>query len=71
MSAAATMVGAIIDLQLIYIGSEQYLMDFRKPLPGSETLYFINNPYAVFGDFEIEKAMQLFEQYDYSGARGK
>lgn len=71
MSAAAAMVGAIIDLQLIYIGSEQYLIDFRKPFPGSETLYFINNPYAVFGDFEIEKAMQLFGQYDCSGAREK
>ena len=42
MSAAAAMVGAVIDLQLIYIGSENYLPDFRKPLPGSETLYFIN-----------------------------
>lgn len=71
MSAAAAMVGAIIDLQLVYIGSESYLIDFRKPKPGSETLYFINNPYAVFGDFEIEKAMQLFEQYNYSGAKNK
>lgn len=71
MSAAAAMVGAIIDLQLIYIGSEEYLLDFRKPKPGSETLYFINNPYAVFGDFEIEKAMQLFEQYNYPGAKNK
>lgn len=71
MSAAAAMVGAVIDLQLIYIGSEEYLIDFRKPSPGSETLYFINNPYAVFGDFEIDKAMQLFGQYDYSGARNK
>ena len=71
MSAAAAMVGAVIDLQLIYIGSENYLPDFRKPLPGSETLYFINNPYTVFGDFEIEKAMQLFEQYNYSGAKNK
>ena len=47
------------------------MIDFRKPSPGSETLYYINNPYAVFGDFEIEKAMQLFGQYDYSGAKEK
>ena len=71
MSAAAAMVGAVIDLQLIYVGSDNYLIDFRKPSPGSETLYYINNPYAVFGDFEIEKAMQLFGQYDYSGAKEK
>jgi len=47
------------------------LIDFRKPSLGSETLYYINNPYAVFGDFEIEKAMRLFGQYDYSGAKEK
>ena len=71
MSAAAAMVGAIIDLQLIYVGTESYLRDFRKPTPGSETLYYINNPYAVFGDFEIEKAVQLFGEYNYAVAREK
>ena len=34
MSAAAAMAGSVIKVQLIYIVSEQYLTDFRKPEPG-------------------------------------
>ena len=71
MSAAAAMAGAVIDIQLIYMGTTKYLTDFRKPDPGSETLYYISNPYEVFGDLEIEKALQLFQQYNYVGAKEK
>lgn len=68
MSAAAAMAASIIDVQLVYIGTTDYLADFRKPNPGSEELYFINNPLAVFGDLEIEKAYALFDMYNYAGA---
>lgn len=68
MSAAAAMAGALVNVQLIYVGTNDYLVDFRKPNPGSETLYFINNPLAVFGDLEIEKALALFREYNYAGA---
>ena len=44
MSAAAAMAGALIDIQLIYVGTNDYLTDFRKPNHGSETLFYINNP---------------------------
>ncbi|MCI8928999.1 MAG: TIGR02710 family CRISPR-associated protein [Lachnospiraceae bacterium] len=71
MSAAAAMAGAMIDVQLVYVGSNDYLTDFRKPNPGSETLFYIDNPLAVFGDFEIEKALALFEKYNYAGAQEK
>lgn len=71
MSAAAAMAGAMIDVQLIYVGTNDYLTDFRKPNPGSETLFYIDNPLAVFGDLEIEKAFQLFGQYNFAGAGAK
>ncbi len=71
MSVAAAMAGAMIDVQLVYVGSNDYLVDFRKPNPGSETLYFITNPLAVFGDLEIEKALVLFGQNNYAGAKEK
>lgn len=71
MSAAAAMAGSVIKVQLIYIGSEQYLTDFRKPEPGSERLYYISNPIEIFGDLEIEKALELFDKYNYAGAREK
>ncbi len=35
---------ALIDIQLIYVGTNDYLTDFRKPNHGSETLFYINNP---------------------------
>jgi len=71
MSAAAAMAGAVIDVQMVYVGTSDYLVDFRKPYPGSETLYFIENPLAIFGDLEIEKAMILFDRANFSGAREK
>lgn len=71
MSAAAAMAGAMIDIQLVYVGTNDYLTDFRKPNPGSETLFYIDNPLAVFGDLEIEKAFALFESYNYAEAQEK
>lgn len=71
MSAAAAMAGAMIQVQLIYVGTNEYLSDFRKPNPGSETLYFIDNPLALFGDLEIEKAFVLFTENNYAGAKEK
>lgn len=71
MSAAAAMAGAMINVQLLYVGSNEYLSHFRKPKPGSETLFYISNPLEIFGDLEIEKAFILFSKYNYSGAREK
>jgi len=68
MSAAAAMAGSLIKVQLIYVGTNDYLIDFRKPNPGSETLFFISNPLEIFGDLEIEKAFVLFSEYNYSRA---
>lgn len=69
MSAACALAGSVIDVRLVYVGTTDYLKDFRKPNPGSETLYFISNPLSVFGDIEIEKAYALFRKYNYAGAR--
>ena len=71
MSAASAMAGAVINIQLVYVGTEQYLTDFRKPKPGTERIYYILNPYEVFGDLEIDKALNLFQKCNYAGAREK
>lgn len=71
MSAAAALAGALIDVQLIYAGTNDYLSDFRKPNPGSEQLFYIENPLAIFGDLEIEKAFVLFDRYNFAGAQEK
>ncbi len=71
MSAACALAGAVINLQMIYISSEDYLVDFRKPNPGSEKLIYIENPLVVFGDLELDKAIELFKEYNFSGAMEK
>ena len=71
MSAAAAMAAAMVDVQMVYIGTDQYLPDFRKPYPGSECLYYIENPLTVFGDLEVERAMVFFDKANFSGAREK
>lgn len=71
MSAAAALAGSLIDVQLVYVGTERYLPDFRKPEPGSEILLYIDNPIEVFGDFELEKVFTLIERYNYAGAAEK
>lgn len=71
MSAAAAMAGALINVQMVYVGTNDYLQDFRKPNPGSETLFYITNPLSVFGDLEIEKAFTLFKQHNYAGSQEK
>lgn len=69
MSAAAAMAGAMVGVQLLYVGCTDYLVDFRKPNPGTERLFYIDNPLEVFGDIEIEKTLTLFSQYNYAGAK--
>ncbi|MCD7883632.1 MAG: TIGR02710 family CRISPR-associated CARF protein [Lachnospiraceae bacterium] len=71
MSAAAALAGSLINVQLVYVGMSEYLPFFRKPKPGSEELFYIDNPIEVFGDFELEKVFALIERYNYAGAAEK
>lgn len=71
MSAAAALAGSLINVQLVYVGTEKYLTYFRKPEPGSEELFYIDNPVEVFGDIELEKVFALIERNNYAGAAGK
>ncbi len=71
MSASAAMAGAMVDVQLMYVGTTDYLSDFRKPNPGSEIMIYIENPLAVFGDLEIEKAFELIDKYNFAGSSEK
>lgn len=68
MAVAAALAGTMIDVQMIYVASDDYLVDFRKPRPGSERLIYIENPMVEFGDLEIDKAFALFRRYNFAGA---
>ena len=69
MLTACALAGAMINIQMIYVSTDNYLVDFRKPTPGSEKLTYIENPIAVFGDLEMNKALELFDQHNFAGAR--
>ncbi|MCD7715323.1 MAG: TIGR02710 family CRISPR-associated CARF protein [Lachnospiraceae bacterium] len=71
MSAAAALAGSLINVQLVYVGTNEYMPFFRKPKPGSEELFYIDNPIEVFGDFELEKVFALIERFNYAGAAEK
>lgn len=71
MSSACALAGAMIDAQMIYISSQEYLSDFGKPKPGSEEFTYIENPIGVFGDMELAEALELFNKLNFSGAAEK
>ena len=71
MSAACALAGAMVDVQMVYVASDDYLVDFRKPNPGSEKLVYVENPLSVFGELETEKALELFYEYNFVGAAEK
>ncbi len=71
MSAACALAGAMVDIQMVYVSTNDYLVDFRKPNPGSEELTYIENPIAVFGDLEVDKALELMDKYNFAGAADK
>ena len=68
MSSAAAMAGAILGADIYYVDTGDK-NELNKPVPRSEYLRLLENPYTVFGDFEARKAKQLFERHDYAGAR--
>jgi len=67
MAAGCAMAGSAINAKLVYITGE-YMPFLRKPIPGSERLLYIDDPYTVFGDLEREQAISLFNKMDYISA---
>ena len=68
MSSAAAMAGAILGADIYYVDTDTK-NELNKPVPGSEYLHLLDNPYAVLGDLEVEKARGLYDRHDYAGAQ--
>jgi len=67
MTSGCAMAGALLGAQLVYISSK-YNDELRRPLPGSERLVKIANPYLVFGDLEIAEGISLMRHQNYAAA---
>lgn len=68
MSAAAALAAWQLKLDLCYIESE-YDPDRRQPVPGSDRLLVLGNPTALFGEQEMDAALQLFASGAFGAAR--
>lgn len=69
MVSSAAMAGAILGSDIYYVDNNDFINELRKPEPGSEYLRLLDNPYAVFGDLEVEKARGLYNRHEYAGAQ--
>lgn len=67
MSAGCAMAASLIGAKAVYIASN-YSSELRKPIPGTERLCFVKNPYEVFGDMKRREAINLFNKMDYKTA---
>lgn len=68
MSAAAALVAWRLDLRLCYVDSS-YDTELRQPVPGSERLLILENPTTLFGDQEMESALETFRSGAFAAAR--
>lgn len=67
MSAAAALIAWQLDLRLCYIDS-QYDGEMRQPIPGTEQLLILDNPTTIFGDQELESALETFRSGAFAAA---
>lgn len=67
MTGGCALAGAMIGAHLFYMDS-RFETRLRKPVPGTEHLAVLNNPYDVFGDLEFERAQALFAKLDFVSA---
>jgi len=67
MSAAAALVAWQLDLRLCYIDS-RYDGELRQPIPGTEELLILDNPTTIFGDQELDAALETFRSGAFAAA---
>ena len=67
MSAAAAMAGVMLGADLYYVDTNDK-NELNKPVPGSEYLRLLDNPYDVLGELEDANAKELFKNHNYAEA---
>jgi broad specificity phosphatase PhoE len=57
-----------LDLRLCYIDS-RYDGEMRQPIPGTEELLILDNPTTIFGDQELDAALETFRSDAFAAAQ--
>jgi len=68
MVGGAAEAAGILGTRVVYVDNSEYSDEFRQPLPGSEFLNFLQNPYEVFGELDIQEALKLYQVGSYGEA---
>lgn len=68
MTGGLAVVGALLSFQLLYVSNDNYCNVKRRPIPGSEYLELLQNPYEAYGSIQEMEANQLMSRQDYHGA---
>lgn len=68
MSVGAAMAVSLVGGRLFYILSAAADDDIQQRKVGTEQPRVLDDPYAVFGEFEADRAAQLYANHDYADA---
>jgi len=66
MVGGAVMAGNLLGIETGYVDYDEYIPDLRQPKAGTEYPNILKNPLLVFGDIEIDKAREAFNQYNFA-----
>lgn len=70
MVSGSAVAGAFLNADLLYVDSTHPWV-MGKPVPGSERITLLSNPFDIFGDLEEKKAVELFNRHNYEISIGE
>jgi len=68
ISAGAAIMASFFGFDIIYI-DEDWEVDIKRGVPGSEDLILVRNPFHIFGDLEKNYARIMFNQYNFNSSK--
>ncbi|MBK9710073.1 MAG: TIGR02710 family CRISPR-associated protein [Kouleothrix sp.] len=66
MSVGIAKAAHLLNLTTVYVASQ---FQGNQPIPGSQSIEVLPDPYVVFGDLEAAEARRLYAAHDYLGAQ--
>jgi len=69
MSVGCGIAAAILNLNLIYMNYSKYNVNLRRPVPGTEQLVIIPNPFDIYQDDKILEGLNHLKSCNFARAR--
>ncbi|MBC7230894.1 MAG: TIGR02710 family CRISPR-associated protein [Actinobacteria bacterium] len=71
MVSAAAAAANFLGIDILYVDHEKYLAELRTPMPGTEYLTQLPNPYITLGELKIRQCLDLFNAGSFEAAAEK